>query len=379
MGIYLDNAATTPIRPEVAQVMFDAMQQDYGNPSSVHQYGRHANHELLTARGQIAKSINAQEKEIIFTSSGSEGDNLAILKSVEVQSGKGKHIITSAIEHPAVLKTMQYLEKIGYDVTYLPVDEKGQITLEQVKKSLKTDTIFVSLMYGNNEVGTIFPIVEIAHYLRERNILFHTDAVQAYGVEDIDVQQLGVDLLTVAAHKINGPKGIGFLYVRSGVPLQALIHGGEQERNLRAGTENLPAIMGFARAIEFLTPAEKKVKRQMFSEYRKLILDALQDADIEYHINGDPNSYLPHILSLAIPNIDSNLLLMRLDLLGYAVSIGSACTAGNIHKSHVLTAIYGEHHPYVESTVRLSFGYQTTKEEVVSFASDFVQIIQELS
>ena len=382
MVVYLDNAATTPIRPEVIAVMTEAMQKNYGNPSSVHSVGRDANFEVLTARTQIAKSINANEDEIIFTSSGSEGDNLALLKTAELLKQQGNHIISSAIEHPAVLNTLKYLETQGYEVTYLPVDEHGRITLEQVQADFTDKTILVSLMYGNNEIGTIFPLQEIAEWLQTTKALFHTDAVQAYGIEDINVQKLPVDLLTVAAHKVNGPKGIGFLYVRQGTKLLPLIHGGEQERHLRAGTENLPAILGFAEAVKFLTPTYKAEQRAKYLSFRKLIVESLTKSGIAFKVNGVSDTdepHLAHILSLWFPNINSQILLTRLDLLGYAVSVGSACTAGNIEKSHVLTAVYGKDSSAVDETVRISFGYQITKNEVEEFIADLKRIIIELN
>lgn len=377
MGIYLDNAATTPTRPEVITKMNKVMQEQIGNPSSVHTFGRQANMQVRNARKQIADSIGALEDEIIFTSSGSEGDNLALLKGAESMKKYGKHIITSAIEHPAVLNTIKYLETKGFEVTYLPVDYLGNISLKQVQEAYRDDTILVSLMFGNNEIGTIFPILEIANWLEDKQALFHTDAVQGYSILDIDVQKIPVDMLTVAAHKINGPKGIGFLYVKKGTSLLPLIHGGEQERKMRAGTENVPAIVGFAKAVEFLTPELKEEKQVQFNKYKELIIDSLKEAKIEFEINGDLNNSLAHILSLAISGLNSQILLTRLDLKGYAVSAGSACTAGNIEKSHVLTAMYGDD-VKVDETIRISFGYQTTKNDIEEFITDLKNIIIDL-
>lgn len=362
--IYLDNAATTPILPEVADEMLAVMQSHFGNPSSVHSAGRQAQQRLLRARQTIADSIGATEDEILFTASGSEGDNMALIQGAMAMKDKGRHIITTAVEHPAVLNTVKRLEQDGFTVTYLPVNENGEITVEQVKEAYRPhETILVSIMYGNNEVGTIYPIAEIGAFLKDKEVLFHTDAVQAYGTETIDVSALNVDLLTVAAHKINGPKGVGFLYIKKGLSLKPLITGGEQESHRRAGTENLPAIVGFEKAVLVLTPEVRQERHQRYESFRTMILEALAEAGVAYEVNGSDH-HLPHILNLWLKQVPSDILLMQLDLAGIAISTGSACTAGNVDPSHVLTAMYGEDHPAIQESIRISFGYQNTEEDI---------------
>lgn len=378
MTVYLDNAATTPILPKVASEMMDVMAQNYGNPSSIHQEGRRAKHQLMMARRSIADSIGADEDEILFTSSGSEGDNMALVEGALANQDKGHHIISTQVEHPAVLETLYRLENMGFDVTYLPVNDKGEITLKQVQEAFKPgETILVSIMFGNNEVGTLYPIQEIGEWLRDKDTLFHTDAVQAYGTEMIDVNTLPVDLLTVAAHKVNGPRGIGFLYIRKGTHIQPLITGGEQENHRRAGTENLPAIVGFASAVQYLNEEEKQQRHERYQQFRNHIISILDEEKIEYHINGS-HQHLPHILNLWIHDVPSDLLLMQLDLQGFAVSTGSACTAGNVDPSHVLQAMYGSDSPAVTQSVRISFGYQNTMEEIQKFSQTLVRSIKQL-
>lgn len=362
--IYLDNAATTPILPEVADEMLTVMQSHFGNPSSVHSAGRQAQQRLLRARQTIADSIGATEDEILFTASGSEGDNMASFVFHRHCALNKRHIITTAVEHPAVLNTVKRLEQEGFTVTYLPVNEQGEITVEQVKEAYRPhETILVSIMYGNNEVGIIYPIVEIGAFLKDKEVLFHTDAVQAYGTETIDVSALNVDLLTVAAHKINGPKGVGFLYIKKGLSLKPLITGGEQESHRRAGTENLPAIVGFEKAVLVLTPEVRQERHQRYENFRTMILEALAEAGVTYEVNGSDH-HLPHILNLWIKQVPSDILLMQLDLAGITISTGSACTAGNVDPSHVLTAMYGKDHPAIQESIRISFGYQNTEEDI---------------
>lgn len=376
--IYLDHAATTPILDSVIDEMTVVMKKYYGNPSSMHELGRTAKYQLTLARETIAKTINASPDEIVFTSSGSESDNLAILKSAELMSNKGKHIISSNIEHPAVKNTLKYLESKGYKVTYLEVDQSGQLTLEQLQQAFTDDTILVTLMYGNNEIGTIFPIQEIAEWLKEKDVIFHTDAVQAFGSEVIDVKKKPVDLLSATAHKVNGPKGIGFLYVRRNLKFEPLIHGGHQENNLRAGTENLPGVIGFAKACEKLTIDYKVNNKQKYQRYRQLILDSLQNSNIDYQVNGEHQHHLPQILSLWIKGVNSQVLLTRLDLQEICISAGSACTAGSLLPSHVISALYGENHPALKETIRISFGQSTTENEILEFIVKLKDIIIEL-
>ena len=364
--VYLDHAATTPMHPEVIEVMTETMKRNFGNASSIHQIGRESRGLVEEARRTFAESIKAKPQEIVITSGGTESDNMAVLKIAEKYAYRGKHIITTAVEHPAVLKPMHYLEKKGYTVTYLPVNDDGEVTAEQVKEALREETILVSIMYGNNEIGSLMPIRDIGQYLEDTapNVVFHTDAVQAYGTEDIDVKDEKIDLLSVSAHKINGPKGIGFLYISDELSLPSLIMGGEQENNKRAGTENVPAIAGFKQAVE-LRMANKKDLRESYSYFKKLFVNKLEETGIDFAVNGTMAQSLPHILSVHIKGVPADKLLIHLDLARIAVSIGSACSAGNVDPSHVLIALYDEKHPAVEETVRVSFGQGVTEEAII--------------
>ncbi len=374
-NIYLDHAATTPMHPLVIKEMMDIMEGTFGNPSSIHEFGRMAHEKLENARQIVADSLHARPHEIIFNSGGTEGDNTAILETAFSRQNEGKHLITTVIEHPAVLNTMKYLENKGFEVTYLPVDQKGNISIADFRSALREDTILVSIMYGNNEIGNLLPIKEIGEILREHPAYFHTDAVQAYGNQTIHPQELGIDLLSISGHKINGPKGIGFLYKRDGVNIPPLLLGGEQEEKRRAGTENLAGICGLAKAVEILTLEEREARNKKYLDFQQLILDKLTENEIEYAINGDLTNKLPHVLNLRIPGIVNDLLLMKLDLQGFAISIGSACTAGNIEPSHVLEAMYGKGTPFLKESIRISFGYGNTEEEVQRFADGLVKAI----
>ncbi|EOH60862.1 cysteine desulfurase family protein [Enterococcus mundtii] len=374
-NIYLDHAATTPMHPLVIKEMMDIMEGTFGNPSSIHRFGRMAHEKLENARQIVADSLHARPHEIIFNSGGTEGDNTAILETAFSRQNEGKHLITTVIEHPAVLNTMKYLENKGFEVTYLPVDQKGNISIADFRSALREDTILVSIMYGNNEIGNLLPIKEIGEILREHPAYFHTDAVQAYGNQTIHPQELGIDLLSISGHKINGPKGIGFLYKRDGVNIPPLLLGGEQEEKRRAGTENLAGICGLAKAVEILTLEEREARNKKYLDFQQLILDKLTENEIEYAINGDLTNKLPHVLNLRIPGIVNDLLLMKLDLQGFAISIGSACTAGNIEPSHVLEAMYGKGTPFLKESIRISFGYGNTEEEVQRFADGLVKAI----
>lgn len=375
--IYLDHAATSPMHPNVIDKMMAVMTSDFGNPSSIHAFGRQARHVLDEARELIAASIGAERNEIIFTSGGTEADNTSLIGVAEANRSKGKHIITTAIEHHAILHTCQYLEKSGFDITYLPVDESGLISIDDVQAALRDDTILVSVMFGNNEVGTIQPIAEIGQLLTEHQAYFHTDAVQAYGLLSIDVNKLGVDLLSVSAHKINGPKGIGFLYVRDGVKLQPHTYGGEQERKRRAGTESVPAIAGFAEAVK-ITQQTMKDKGNRYRGFKDILLAIFDEAGIEYDINGSLEESLPHVLNVSFPGTNVESLLVNLDLSGVAVSSGSACTAGSIDPSHVLVAMFGQHSERTKNSIRFSFGLNNTEEEIKKAALETVKIIKRL-
>ncbi|MBC1607268.1 cysteine desulfurase [Listeria welshimeri] len=375
--IYLDHAATSPIHPEVIQTMLGAITNTYGNPSSIHYAGREARKALDEARHNIAENIHAEEKEIIFTSGGTEGDNLAIIGTALAHKENGKHIITSQIEHHAVLKTCEYLETQGFEVTYLPVNAHGTVSAESVKNALCPDTILVSIMYGNNEIGTIQPIMEISEVLRDHQAIFHTDAVQAYGLLNINVTELGVDLLTTSSHKINGPRGVGFLYVKNGTRLVYQMHGGEQERKRRAGTENLAGICGFSAASSIMNN-ERELKKEEYVSFKKRMAEIWRSADIDFEVNGLEAHTLPHVFSVRFKGVSIEQLLMNLDMEGIAVSSGSACTAGTVDPSHVLVALFGESHPAIQETVRISFGLGNHLEEVETAATKISEVVTRL-
>ncbi|WP_057911635.1 cysteine desulfurase family protein [Peribacillus muralis] len=375
--IYLDHAATSPMHPNVIDRMMAVMSHDFGNPSSIHAFGREARHVLDEARSSIAKSIGAGRNEIIFTSGGTEADNTAIIGAANAYKEKGKHIITTEIEHHAVLHTCQFLEKSGFDVTYLPVNEAGLISVADVKGALRDDTILVSVMFGNNEVGSIQPIAEIGQMLKDHQAIFHTDAVQAYGLMPIDVRGLGVDLLSVSAHKINGPKGIGFLYIREGLKLSPHLYGGEQERKRRAGTESVPAIAGFSEAVS-IAQHEMETKSAQYKRFKDVLLAVFDEADVQYEINGSIEQSLPHVLNVSFPGTNVESMLVNLDLAGVAVSSGSACTAGSIEPSHVLDAMFGKNSERAKNSIRFSFGLHNTEHGVRSAAETTVKIINRL-
>lgn len=375
--IYLDHAATSPVHPDVVQEMMPYFTEVFGNPSSIHHIGRQARHAVDEARNIIATSIGARENEIIFTSGGTESDNLAIVGTAFALKQKGNHIITTAIEHHAVLKTCQYLERLGFEVSYLPVDENGLISVEELKRTVKDETILVSIMYGNNEVGTIQPIQKIGQFLQEKGIVFHTDAVQAYGTIALDVNDLHVDLLSVSSHKINGPKGIGFLYVRSGVQLYPRLIGGEQERKRRAGTENVAGIVGLKQAI-LISRESARMKVEEYSRFKELMITILTEEGIHFAVNGAGAETLPHVLNLYFPGTNVESMLVNLDLAGIAVSSGSACTAGSIDPSHVLTAMYGSDSDKAASSIRFSFGYGNNEEQIVKAARETAKIVKRL-
>jgi cysteine desulfurase len=371
----VDHAATTPMHPRVIERITKTMTDYFGNPSSIHSYGREARKLVDDARVGIAHSISAKETEIIFTSGGTEADNYAIFGVAEANKENGKHIITTAIEHHAVLRACQQLEKKGFDVTYLPVDETGKISLVDFKKALREDTILVTIMYGNNEVGAIQPIAQIGELLADHQAIFHTDAVQAYGIEHINVNELNVDLLSVSAHKINGPKGIGFLYVRNGVMLSPRLFGGEQERKRRAGTENVPSVTGFFEAVK-IAQAEKELRREKYSLLKDHLISTLKTKQVEFEINGNLETSLPHILNLSFPGTQVEAMLVNLDLAGIAASSGSACTAGTIDPSHVLVAMFGDKSDKLSNSLRFSFGYTNSVEQMKKTGEEIAKIVQ---
>ena len=372
--IYLDHAATTPMAEQVVNTFVEEINQVYGNASSIHQTGRSARKKLDDARAILAHSIGCHETEITMTSGGTEADNYAIFGTAYARKDVGKHIITTQIEHHAVLHACEQLEKEGFEITYLPVDSSGLISIEYLKKSLREDTILVSVMFANNEVGTIQPIKEIGNLLKDHKAYFHTDAVQAYGSVKIDVQEFHIDMLSVSSHKINGPKGIGFLYQRKDIYLKPLFYGGQQERKKRAGTENVPAIVAFAKAVEL----KQQNIEDNNSHYRKLkdaFVKQLEKNGVDFKINGTQNEVLTHVVNLSIPKTDVETFLVQLDLAGIDASSGSACTAGSIDPSHVLVAMYGESSPELRNSVRFSFGLNNTKEEAVEAANKISKII----
>ncbi|TCI26569.1 MULTISPECIES: cysteine desulfurase family protein [unclassified Exiguobacterium] len=368
---YFDHAATTPMRPEVLETMTPYFLEQYGNPSSIHGVGRKARAALDASRRTLATWIGATPNEIVFTSGGTESDNYALFGAAYANQHKGKHVITTKVEHHAVLHAMEQLEREGFDVTYLDVDESGAVSVAALKDALRDDTILVSVMYGNNEVGTIQPIADIGGLLADRDTLFHTDAVQALGTETIDVHALGVDLLSASAHKVNGPKGIGFLFIKTGVKLATRSFGGQQERKRRAGTENVPGAVGFSRAAE-LVMAERNERVTAYREMADTLLHTLDELGVEYEVNGA--NRLPHIVNLYLPGIELEPFLIMMDMRGYAISSGSACTAGTIEPSHVLTAMYGQS-DRTKQSVRISFGLGNTVDDVTRLAERLHEVV----
>ncbi|TDL34451.1 cysteine desulfurase [Jeotgalibacillus sp. S-D1] len=375
--IYADHAATTPVHPEVLHIMTEMLTEHYGNASSIHAVGRRSRQVLDEARSFVAKCTGAHFNEIIFTSGGTEANNLAINGVADAMKHRGMHIITSKIEHHAVLHPCEALVQKGFHVTFLDVDETGSVSAEDVKNALTDETILVSIMYGNNEVGTIQPVEEIAQILTGHQALFHTDAVQAFGAEDINVKKLGVDLLSVSAHKINGPKGVGFLYVKKDTPLSPHILGGEQERKRRAGTENVASIAALAKAVE-LAAEEREHKRKKLAEIKNALINRLDEHGVKYSVNGSLEHTLPHVLNLSIFGADVEAMLVNLDLAGIAASSGSACTAGSIEPSHVLTAMFGQGSERLRNSIRFSFGLGSTIEQGIKIADEIALIAKRL-
>lgn len=377
MAIYLDHAATTPIDPRVREEMLPFLSESFGNPSSMHMYGREVRQAIDTARERIATAIHALPKEIIFTSGGTEADNTALIGVMVDRRKAGKnHLITTQIEHHAILDACHYLEQLGIEVTYLPVDEKGRVSVEEVKRALRPETALVSIMYGNNEVGTIQPIMEIGKFLREKGVTFHTDAVQAFGVEKLDVDVLPVDLMSLSSHKIYGPKGVGALYVRQDIRFYPRMFGGSQERKRRAGTENVIGIVGFGKAAEILQE-ERESERKHLLELRNSFLKRLTEFDLNYVINGDQEHFLPHILNISFPGVDTEAMLMNLDLEGIACASGSACTSGTLSVSHVLKAMKLPEQR-LNSAIRFSFGRSNSIGEIEKAAEIIGNVVKRI-
>lgn len=374
--IYLDHAATTPVDPAVVETMLPFFTEYFGNPSSVYTEGRGVKKSIEAARLQIAKAINADPREIYFTGSGSEADNWAIKGIAMKNQAKGKHIITSTIEHHAVLHTCEYLEKQGFEVTYLPVDEYGLISLDDLRNAIRKDTILVTIMFANNEIGTIEPIKEIGEIVKEKGIIFHTDAVQALGNIPVDVKDLNVDLLSISAHKIYGPKGIGALFIRKGVPIDNLIHGGAQERKKRAGTENTAEIVAFGKAAEMATEQLEENAAHM-KTLRDLLIKGVMDNIPQVRLNGHPEKRLPGNVNFCFDYIEGESILLSLDIIGVAGSSGSACTSGSLDPSHVLLAI-GLPAGVAHGSLRLTIGKHTTEEDINYVVDNLIQIIERL-
>jgi len=365
-SIYLDNAATTRVAPEVLQAMLPYFDEVYGNPSSIHTPGRSAKEAICRAYEQVATAINASPEEIYFTSGGSESDNWAIKGIAFAYQNVGKHIITSSIEHHAILHTCEWLEQNGFHVTYLPVDKYGMVNPDDVERAIRRDTILISIMTANNEVGTIQKIEAIGKIAKEHGVLFHTDAVQAIGAIDVDVEKMGADLLSLSGHKFHAPKGIGALYIRDGITIDPLIHGGMQQGGLRAGTESAANIVGIGKAIELATKS-MGTRVQHIRHMRDMLRKCIQERIPDARFNGHPDQRLPGNISITIPGVDGEMLLLSLDRRGIAVSAGSACMSGWSEPSHVLKAL-GLSDDDARGTIRMSLGYDITQEDVVYVA-----------
>ena len=360
--IYLDYAATTPMRSEVVEAMLPYFTEVFGNPSTIYSYGQEAKEAIEESRSKIARLIKAQEEEIVFTGSGTEADNLALTGIIYASEGKKDHIITSAVEHHAVSETTKFLEKRRYKISYLPVDEYGLVNPDDVKKALTAKTVLISVMHANNEVGTIEPIKEIGRIAREAKVYFHTDAVQAVGHIGVDVKELGVDLLSISAHKLYGPKGVGALYIRKGTRIAPLMHGGEQEKRRRAGTENVPGIVGLGVAAELaLEEIEEEAGR--LRQLRDRLVEGLKERIKHIHFNGHPVKRLPNNVNICVEYVEGESMVLNLDLEGICVSTGSACTSSNLEPSHVLSSM-GLPPELAHGSLRFTLGKWTTNEDI---------------
>ena len=374
--IYLDNAATTQVYPEVLEAMIPYFTEHYGNPSSIYSFAGESKRAVDAARNTMAEFLNASTEEIYFTGGGSESDNWALKATAEAYANKGKHIITSKIEHHAVLHTCEWLEKHGFEVTYLNVDENGLVDLEELKAAIRPDTILISVMFANNEIGTIEPIAEIGKIAKEHGVLFHTDAVQAFGHVPIDVQAMNIDMLSASGHKINGPKGIGLMYIRKGIKIGSFIHGGAQERHRRAGTHNVPGIVGFAKAVE-LTSCDMDRRMKYETELRDYYISRVEKEIPYAKLNGDRVKRLPNNTNFCFRFIEGESMLILLDQKGICASSGSACTSGSLDPSHVLLAI-GLPHEIAHGSLRATLSEKTTKEDIDFTVDELKKIIERL-
>lgn len=374
--IYLDNAATTKTAPEVVEAMLPYFTEIYGNPSSVYEFAGKSKAAITKSREIIADALGASANEIYFTAGGSESDNWALKATAEAYENKGKHIITTKIEHHAILHTGDYLEKRGYEVTYLDVDENGVVKLDELKKAIRPDTILISVMFANNEIGTIQPIKEIGEIAHENGILFHTDAVQAFGQIPINVDEYHIDMLSASGHKLNGPKGIGFLYIRKGVKIRSFVHGGAQERKRRAGTENVPGIVGLGKAVErAMATMEARTKQEI--EVRDYLIEKILKEIPYTRLNGHRTKRLPNNINFSFQFIEGESMLIMLDMDGICGSSGSACTSGSLDPSHVLLAI-GLPHEIAHGSLRLTLSEEITKEDMDYVAASIKKIVERL-
>ena len=374
--IYLDNAATTKTAPEVAEAGLPYFSEYYGNASTIYSLGAESKKAMDHARQTIADSLGAKPEEIYFTAGGSESDNWALKATAEAYASKGKHIITTKIEHHAILHTCEYLEKRGFEITYLNVDRDGLISLDELKAAIRPDTILISVMFANNEIGTIEPIAEIGEIAKEHGVLFHTDAVQAYAQVPINVDEMHIDMLSASGHKLNGPKGIGFLYIRKGVKIRSFVHGGAQERSRRAGTENIPGIVGLGAAVErAMRIMDTKTRKEI--ELRDYLIGRLENEIPHCWLNGHRTKRLPNNINFSFLFIEGESMLIMLDMKGICASSGSACTSGSLDPSHVLLAI-GLKHEEAHGSLRLTLSEESTKEEMDIVAEEVKKIVQRL-
>ncbi len=374
--IYLDNAATTKTAPEVVDAMLPYFSEYYGNASTIYSLGAESKKAMDHARQTIADSLGAKPEEIYFTAGGSESDNWALKATAEAYASKGKHIITTKIEHHAILHTCEYLEKRGFEITYLNVDRDGLISLDELKAAIRPDTILISVMFANNEIGTIEPIAEIGEIAKEHGVLFHTDAVQAYAQVPINVDEMHIDMLSASGHKLNGPKGIGFLYIRKGVKIRSFVHGGAQERSRRAGTENIPGIVGLGAAVErAMRIMDSKTRKEI--ELRDYLIGRLENEIPHCWLNGHRTKRLPNNINFSFLFIEGESMLIMLDMKGICASSGSACTSGSLDPSHVLLAI-GLKHEEAHGSLRLTLSEESTKEEMDIVAEEVKKIVQRL-
>ena len=374
--IYLDNAATTKTAPEVVDAMLPYFSEYYGNASTIYSLGAESKKAMDHARQTIADSLGAKPEEIYFTAGGSESDNWALKATAEAYASKGKHIITTKIEHHAILHTCEYLEKRGFEITYLNVDRDGLISLDELKAAIRPDTILISVMFANNEIGTIEPISEIGEIAKEHGVLFHTDAVQAYAQVPINVDEMHIDMLSASGHKLNGPKGIGFLYIRKGVKIRSFVHGGAQERSRRAGTENIPGIVGLGAAVErAIRIMDSKTRKEI--ELRDYLIGRLENEIPHCWLNGHRTKRLPNNINFSFLFIEGESMLIMLDMKGICASSGSACTSGSLDPSHVLLAI-GLKHEEAHGSLRLTLSEDSTKEEMDIVAEEVKKIVQRL-